>query len=115
MPQPQRAESRQLTNDALCHSLCLRYRDGPHLRSANDTARGGVASSAASRSRMTRWRALDGRAAAALRLRYALGLWFERLVVKSRLRGEARLVRYIDDFVICFQYRSALGEREAHV
>ena len=23
-----------------------------------------------------------------------------------RLRGEARLVRYIDDFVICFQYRS---------
>ena len=34
-----------------------------------------------------------------------LDLWFER-VVKSRLRGEARLVRYIDDFVICFQYRS---------
>jgi hypothetical protein len=27
-------------------------------------------------------------------------------VVKGRLRGEARLVRYIDDFVICFQYRS---------
>jgi RNA-directed DNA polymerase len=26
--------------------------------------------------------------------------------VKGRLRGEARLVRYIDDFVICFQYRS---------
>ena len=25
--------------------------------------------------------------------------------MKSRLRGEARLVRYIDDFVICFQYR----------
>jgi hypothetical protein len=34
-----------------------------------------------------------------------LDLWFER-VVKGRLRGEARLVRYIDDFVICFQYRS---------
>jgi hypothetical protein len=30
---------------------------------------------------------------------------FER-VVKCRLRGEAHLVRYIDDFVICFQYRS---------
>ena len=29
----------------------------------------------------------------------ALDLWFER-VVKGRLRGEARLVRYIDDFVI---------------
>ena len=34
-----------------------------------------------------------------------LDLWFER-VVKGRLRGEAQLVRYIDDFVICFQYRS---------
>jgi hypothetical protein len=33
-----------------------------------------------------------------------LDLWFER-VVKSRLRVEARLVRYIDDFVSCFQFR----------
>src|SRR5260370_32993319 len=40
-----------------------------------------------------------------LYLHYVLDLWFER-VAKSRLRGEARLVRYIDDFVICFQYRS---------
>jgi group II intron reverse transcriptase/maturase len=38
-------------------------------------------------------------------LHYALDLWFER-VVKPRLRGEAYLVRYIDDFVVCFQYRS---------
>ena len=38
-------------------------------------------------------------------LHYVLDLWFER-VVKSRLRGEAYLVRYIDDFVLCFQYRS---------
>src|ERR1700731_606756 len=38
-------------------------------------------------------------------LHYVLDLWFER-VVKPRLRGEAQLVRYIDDFVICFQYRS---------
>lgn len=37
-------------------------------------------------------------------LHYVLDLWFER-VVKTRLRGEARLVRYIDDFVLCFQYR----------
>ncbi|WP_331375759.1 reverse transcriptase domain-containing protein [Sinorhizobium chiapasense] len=37
-------------------------------------------------------------------LHYGLDLWFER-AVKVRLRGEARLVRYIDDFVICFQYR----------
>jgi hypothetical protein len=40
-----------------------------------------------------------------LYLHYALDLWFER-VVKCRLRGQAHLVRYIDDFVICFQYRS---------
>jgi group II intron reverse transcriptase/maturase len=40
-----------------------------------------------------------------LYLHYVLDLWFERSV-KSRLRGEAYLVRYIDDFVLCFQYRS---------
>ena len=39
-----------------------------------------------------------------LYLHHVLDLWFER-VVKPRLRGEAYLVRYIDDFVICFQYR----------
>jgi len=46
-------------------------------------------------------------------LHYVLDLWFER-VVKRRLRGEASLVRYVDDFVICFQYRSdALRVHEA--
>ena len=52
-----------------------------------------------------------------LYLHYVLDLWFER-VVKGRLRGEAYLVRYIDDFVVCFQYRDdairfqkALGQR----
>jgi RNA-directed DNA polymerase len=40
-----------------------------------------------------------------LYLHYVLDLWFER-VVKLRLRGEAYLVRYIDDFVVCFQYRA---------
>src|SRR5215469_3758288 len=39
-----------------------------------------------------------------LYLHYVLDLWFER-VVKPRVRGEAYLVRYIDDFVLCFQYR----------
>lgn len=38
-------------------------------------------------------------------LHYVLDLWFER-VVRPRLRGEAYLVRYIDDFVVCFQFRS---------
>ena len=37
-------------------------------------------------------------------LHYVLDLWFER-VVKPRLRGEAYMIRYIDDFVMCFQYR----------
>src|SRR6202043_4114351 len=38
-------------------------------------------------------------------LHYVLDLWFEK-VVKPRLKGEAYLTRYIDDFVVCFQYRS---------
>jgi len=38
-------------------------------------------------------------------LHYVLDLWFDR-VVKPRLRGEAYLVRYIDDFVLCFQYQT---------
>ena len=37
-------------------------------------------------------------------LHYVLDLWFER-AVKPRLRGEAYMIRYIDDFVMCFQYR----------
>lgn len=40
-----------------------------------------------------------------LYLHYVLDLWFERKV-KPRLRGEAYLVRYIDDFVVCFQYKT---------
>ncbi len=40
-----------------------------------------------------------------LNLHYVLDLWFAR-VVKGRLRDKAQPVRYIDDFVICFQYRS---------
>jgi group II intron reverse transcriptase/maturase len=40
-----------------------------------------------------------------LYLHYVLDLWFER-VVKPRLKGEAYMVRYIDDFVLCFQYRA---------
>ena len=48
-----------------------------------------------------------------LYLHYVLDLWFER-VVKPRLRGEAYMVRYIDDFVLCFQHRSdALRVQEA--
>jgi group II intron reverse transcriptase/maturase len=38
-------------------------------------------------------------------LHYVLDLWFSK-VVKPRMRGEAYLIRYLDDFVMCFQYRS---------
>jgi RNA-directed DNA polymerase len=37
-------------------------------------------------------------------LHYGLDEWFER-EVKPRLRGEACEVRYVDDFILCFQYR----------
>ena len=48
-----------------------------------------------------------------MNLHYVLDLWFER-VVKPRLRGEARMVRYIENFVLCFQYRAdALRVRKA--
>ena len=37
-------------------------------------------------------------------LHYVLDEWFEK-EVKPRLRGEAHVVRYVDDFVICFRHR----------
>ncbi|WP_257265689.1 hypothetical protein [Endozoicomonas sp. ONNA2] len=40
-----------------------------------------------------------------LYLHYVLDLWFERKV-KPCLKGEAWLIRYVDDFVVCFQHRS---------
>jgi len=40
-----------------------------------------------------------------LYLHYVLDLWFER-IVKPRLRGEAYLIRSMDDFVVCFQHRA---------
>lgn len=36
-------------------------------------------------------------------LHYVLDLWFEK-VEKKELKGEAYLIRYADDFVICMQY-----------
>ena len=37
-------------------------------------------------------------------LHYALDIWFEKVVLKS-CTGYARLIRYADDFVVCFQYK----------
>ncbi len=52
-------------------------------------------------------------------LHYALDLWFERRFRKS-CTGTARLIRYADDFVVCFatqadaeRFRSELAERLA--
>lgn len=41
-------------------------------------------------------------------LHYVLDLWFAK-VVKPRARGEVHLVRFVDDFVVCFQ-----DSRDAH-
>lgn len=38
-------------------------------------------------------------------LHYALDLWFEKVYRKS-CTGFARLIRYADDFVVCFQYKA---------
>ena len=46
-------------------------------------------------------------------LHYALDLWFEKVYRKS-CTGFARLIRYVDDFVVCFQYKRLLY-REKHV
>lgn len=37
-------------------------------------------------------------------LHYVLDEWFEK-EVKPRLRGKAYEIRYVDDFILCFQYR----------
>ena len=39
-----------------------------------------------------------------LYLHYVLDLWFTK-VVQPKMKGESYLVRYLDDFVVCFQYR----------
>ena len=38
-------------------------------------------------------------------LHYTLDLWFEK-IVRKKCTGFARLIRYCDDFVVCFQYRT---------
>jgi group II intron reverse transcriptase/maturase len=52
-------------------------------------------------------------------LHYALDLWFEK-VHRKGCRGKARLIRYADDFVVCYEHRedatrfpAALTERLA--
>jgi len=42
-------------------------------------------------------------------LHYALDLWFEK-VYRKKCTGYARLIRYADDFVVCFQYKMDAGK-----
>jgi RNA-directed DNA polymerase len=46
-------------------------------------------------------------------LHYVLDVWMET-VVKLRLRGEMKLIRFADDFIVCFQHRED-AERVASV
>jgi retron-type reverse transcriptase len=39
-----------------------------------------------------------------LYLHYVLDLWFEK-VIKPRLKGDCYLIRYIDDFIVCFEHK----------
>ncbi|GAB6152702.1 group II intron reverse transcriptase/maturase [Desulfosporosinus burensis] len=39
-----------------------------------------------------------------LYLHYVLDLWYEK-VVRPKMKGESYLIRYIDDFMLCFQYK----------
>ena len=39
-----------------------------------------------------------------LYLHYVLDLWFEK-AIKPRLGGECYLIRYIDDFIVCFEHK----------
>ena len=38
-------------------------------------------------------------------LHYVLDLWIEK-IVKKRLKGQVHYIRYLDDFVVCFQYQT---------
>jgi RNA-directed DNA polymerase len=38
-------------------------------------------------------------------LHYVLDLWFEEKI-KPKLKGEAYLIRYLDDFIVCFEHQS---------
>lgn len=63
--------------------------DGRHLPTESGTAQGGPISVLISN----------------IYLHYVLDLWIEK-VVRPKMRGYIYYTRYLDDFVLCFQYRS---------
>jgi RNA-directed DNA polymerase len=70
--------------------------DGQHRASDRGTPQGGVISPVLANTY----------------LHYILGIWFEKRI-KPQCSGYARLIRYADDFVVCFQKESdAKGFRE---
>ena len=70
--------------------------DGQHRASEKGTVQGGVISPLL----------------ANIYLHYTLDLWFEKRI-KLRCRGYARLIRYADDYVACFQSEQDAREFEA--
>jgi len=60
--------------------------DGAYEESVNGTPQGGAISVLLSN----------------VYLHYVLDLWFEK-AIKPRLKGECYLIRYIDDFIVCFE------------
>jgi RNA-directed DNA polymerase len=47
-------------------------------------------------------------------LHYVLDLWFEKVYRKKKCEGYARIIRYCDDFVVCFQKKEdAVGFMQA--
>ena len=63
--------------------------EGKHITSNEGTAQGGPISVLISN----------------IYLHYVLDLWIEK-VVKPRMQGEIIYIRYLDDFILCFQYHS---------
>lgn len=63
--------------------------EGQHVKTEQGTAQGGPISVLISN----------------IYLHYVLDLWIEK-VVKPKLKGEVYYIRYLDDFVLCFQLRS---------
>lgn len=63
--------------------------EGRHIRATEGAAQGGPISVLISN----------------IYLHYVLDLWVEK-VVKPRMQGKVIYVRYLDDFVLCFQYHS---------
>lgn len=47
-----------------------------------------------------------------LYLHYVLDIWFDR-IVKPHMKGEVHIIRYLDDFIVCFQYHSDAKRFEA--